>query len=88
MVGASSSLTVTIIDSWVEAVVVVAVEVVVTVVGFRGVSRERGGQSSQRLCLGAAGDSIGSSGFGVAGTGSGSVVLRVDFASGLGVGYA
>ena len=88
VVRASSSLTVTIIDSWVEAVAVVTVEVVVTVVGFRGLSRERGGQSSQRLCLGAARDGIGSSGFGVASTGSGSLVLRVDFASGLGVGYA
>ena len=44
--GASSSLTVTIIDSWVEAVAVVTVEVVATVVGFRGVSRERGGGQS------------------------------------------
>ena len=88
MAGASSG---TIIDSWVEvkAVVVVTVGAVATVVGFKGVSRERGGgQSSQRLCLGAARDGSGSSGFGVAGTGSGSAVLRVDFASGLGVGYA
>ena len=45
-VGASSSLTVTIIDSWVEAVAVVTVEVVATVVGFRGVSRERGGRAA------------------------------------------
>ena len=86
MVGVSSG---TIIDSWVEveAVAVVTVGAVATVVGFKGVSRERG-QSSQRLCLGAAKDGSGSSGFGVAGTGSGSAVLRVDFASGLGVGYA
>ena len=66
----------------------VTVEVVATVVGFRGCEQRERGQSSQRLCLGAARDGSGSGGFGVAGTGSGSVVLRVDFASGLGVGYA
>ena len=55
---------------------------------LQGGEQREGWQSSQRLCLGAARDGSGSSGFGVAGTGSGSVVLRVDLASGLGVSYA